>query len=354
MTRLHAGLVAVFLGVAASTAGAVSTAPAAPAPTATTAAPGPAPAAATQLDTITVEGVVPGPGLWRVERDGHVLWVLATVSPLPERIEWNADEVAAHLDDAGVLLLAPGAKLEAGGARFGGIFLLPSLLRARDNPDDARLADLLPPADFARWQGLKARYLGRDRGVEKRRPILAAMALRDAAFDAHDLSTRDTVGRTVERAARRAGVPRQRPMVTLVIDDAKGTLKAFARSTLDDLPCFRRTLEQVERDLPTLAERANAWALGDLDALQALPYTDNAQACIDALLGSGLARERGLAALPERIAAAWLADAERALATHRTSVALLPLSRVTGPGSWLDRLAAKGYAVHAPGTGPRR
>ncbi len=324
---------------------------AAAAPQATPATPA-TPAAVTELDAIVVTGEVPGPGLWRVERDGHVLWVLATVSPLPRRIEWNGDEVVAKIAGSGVVLLPPRVDLKAEGVRFGGVFLLPALLRARNNPGKETLADVLPPPDFARWRALKARYLGRDRGVEKRRPLLAAMDLREAALKRHDLSTRDVVGRVVERAARRADVPLQRPTVTRVIADAKAALKSFAGDTLDDVPCFRLTLAQVEHDLGTLADRANAWSLGDVAALRALPYTDFAQSCRDALLGTDLAKAEGLDDLPERVAAAWLADAEAAIATHPTSFAVLPLDRVDGPASWLAPLQARGYAVHPPGEAP--
>ena len=136
--------------------------------------------------------------------------------------------------------------------------------------------------------------------------------------------------------------------MTLVIDDAKAALKTFAAASLDDVPCFRLTLAQVENDLGTLADRANAWSLGDVAALRGLPYTDFAQTCQDALLGTGLAKDQGLAALPERLAALWLAQAEAAIATHPTSFAVLPLSRVDGPESWLSRLQARGYTVQAP------
>lgn len=361
MTLLPATCLFVLLALASPLAAAQAPAGADPAgrEAAGTAAPVPAPVPAgpgsdpaiPELEAIVVSGVLPGPGLWQVERDGRVLWVLATVSPLPRRMQWNADEVEQRIGESGIVLLPPTARLEAGGARFGGVFLLPALMKARNNPDGGRLEGVLPPADLARWQRLKARYLGRDRGVEKRRPILAAMSLREAAFADADLSQRDIVGRVVERAARRAGVPRLRPSVTLVIGDAKATLKQFAGSTLDDLPCFRRTLDQVEHDLDTLALRANAWALGDLAMLDRLPYTDNAQACMDALLGTGLAREKGLARLPARIAAAWVADAEAALAAHPRSFAVLPLRLVTGPEAFLPMLQARGYTVRAPDTG---
>ena len=302
-----------------------------------------------ELDAIVVTGVVPGPGLWRVERDGHVLWILATVSPLPRRIEWNADEVESKIAGSGIVLLAPGARIEAEGMLFGGIFLLPSLMKARNNPDGAQLADVLPPADYARWQALKTRYLGRDRGIEKRRPLVASIELREAALERHGLSTRPIVENVVERAARRADVPTERPEVEILVADARAAVKSFRASTLDDLDCFRRVLDQVENDLDTLADRANAWSLGRIADLQRLPTADAASACMDAVFGDRLARQTGLSDLPERVAANWLADAEAAIAAHPQSFALLPLSRVTGPEAWLPRLAAKGYAVSAPG-----
>ena len=52
------------------------------APTSTTTAP-PVPADVPLLAPVVVSGVVTGPGLWKVSKDGHVLWVLGTLSPLP-------------------------------------------------------------------------------------------------------------------------------------------------------------------------------------------------------------------------------------------------------------------------------
>ena len=34
---------------------------------------------------VVISGRYRGPRLWRVSRDGHVLWVLGTVSPLPKK-----------------------------------------------------------------------------------------------------------------------------------------------------------------------------------------------------------------------------------------------------------------------------
>ncbi len=300
------------------------------------------------LDVVVVSGAQPGPGLWKVSRDGRVLWVMGVLSPLPKRMEWNTLEVEDRIAASGVVLLPPTVHITAKGAKLGGIFLLPSLLSARNNPGKEKLVDVLPPADYARWQRLKAVHLGRDRGVEKRRPILAAMALRDKALDAHDLDERNIVREAVTRIAKRAEVPVERADINLVVEDPKAALKEFGSRPLDDLECFRRTLDQVENDLDTLALRANAWALGDLAQLRALTYTDNAKACTDALLQSGLGQSRGFDELPAKVQAAWLADAEKALATHPESFALLSMAQVLGPSGYLAALKQKGYAVESP------
>lgn len=300
------------------------------------------------LETMVVSGVQPGPGLWKVSRDGRVLWVLGTVAPLPKRMEWNSAEVEAKVAASAVLLLPPTVQLEAKGAALGGIFLLPRLMSARNNPDKERLQDVLPPADYARWLTLKARYLPRDNSLEKRRPILAVMELRDAAFEQQDLSWRDVVMRVVKRAAKDHDVPTERPEITLVVEDAKAAVKEFANSPVNDLDCFRKTMDQVENDLDTLATRANAWAQGEVAMLRELPYTDNSQACTDALLSTGLAQRSGFSDLPARAKAAWLAAAEKALAENPESFAVLSMARVVGEKGYLVELEKLGYAVEAP------
>jgi uncharacterized protein YbaP (TraB family) len=300
------------------------------------------------LDTVVVSGIQPGPGLWRVEKDGRVMWVLGTVAPLPKRMEWNSAEVEAKVAAAGVVLMAPTVRVNTKGAMFGGLFLVPSMLKARNNPDKERLADVLPAADYARWQGLKQKYLPRNDAVEKRRPFLAAMELRGEAFDQQDLSWRDIVGRVVSRAADKADVPTERPNVQLTVENPKAAIKEFANNPVDDLDCFRRTLDQVENDLGTLATRANAWAQGETAMLRDLTYTDNAQACTDALLGTGLAKRSGFSDLPARVQAEWMAAAEKALATHAESFAVLSMARVVGPSGYLAALEKRGYTVTAP------
>ncbi|KAA2284118.1 TraB/GumN family protein [Arenimonas fontis] len=300
------------------------------------------------LDTVVVTGEQPGPGLWTVSRDGRVMRVLGYVGPLPRRMYWNSAEVEARIAESGVVLMPPIVQLRPRGGAITGLFLLPSLLSARNNPDKDRLQDVLPPEDYARWQPLKQRYFGRDRGIEKRRPLVAAMELREKAFEAHDLTGADLVLRMVRRAARKAGVPLRQPAHAITIEEPRAALREFRRTGLDDVECFRRSLAQVENDLPTLATRANAWALGRLDVLAKLDYTDAAGACMEAVLQSRLAEKQGLAEAPARVRALWLEAAEQALGEHDASFAVLPMSLLLGKDSLLSELERRGYSVQPP------
>lgn len=60
------------------------------------------------MEVVTVSGVQPGPGLWRVRRGEHTLYVLGTQSPLPRDMQWRADEVRQVLAEAGWHWAHPG------------------------------------------------------------------------------------------------------------------------------------------------------------------------------------------------------------------------------------------------------
>ena len=325
--------VGLLLAVFAATAGATESA---------------APATTTVLETVVVSGRQPGPGLWKVSKDGHALWLLGTISPLPKRMQWASEDVEARIATSQELLMPPSASMRAEGAAFGGLFLLPSLLRARNNPDKEPLSEVLPPADYARWTQLKKRYLGRDRGVEKRRPIVAAAKLQDAALDDADLTFENLAARVARRAAKKHDLVITEPSVEIVIKDAKATIREFSTTSLDDLECFRRTLDRLDAEIETMKLRANAWALGEIGILQSLPYTDNSRACIDALFETRIAQRHGFDDLEAQLESKWMSAAETALGKNENSFAVLPMSLMLRADGFLEQLRNRGYTVEAP------
>src|SRR5690606_2104734 len=99
------------------------------------------------------------------------------------------------------------------------------------------------------WLALKARYIGSDRGVERWRPLYAAMELYSEAMKKSGLDRRDVVWPVVAKA-----IETRHPTVTVVsepvvIADPKRVLVEWSKVNLDDLGCFDNTMRYIENDL---------------------------------------------------------------------------------------------------------
>lgn len=300
------------------------------------------------LETMVVSGAVPGPGLWQVRRGEHVLWLLGTLGPLPKRMEWESAEVERVVSRSQAVLESPSVGLEKEVGLLRGLSMLPTALKARRDPDGRTLDEVVGAADHARWLALKARYIGRDAGIERWRPVFAALELYEKAVEKSGMTFDAGITRTVERAAKKAGVAVVPVKVTIPVDDPRAALKAFAREPLDDLACFRKTLDRIEGDLGNMAARANAWAVGDIEALRALPYENQFVACNAAFTGAALAKRYGIDDLQLRIERAWMAAAEDALARNASTFASMPIQQLLRGDGYLAKLRARGYDVVAP------
>lgn len=303
---------------------------------------------APMLDEVVVSGRQPGPGLWQVRKDGHTMWVLGTLDPLPRRMRWDSAAVEAKVASATELVQMPRARVTANVGLFSGLAMLPKALGARRNPDKERLQDVLPAPVYARFAALRAKYLGRNRSVDKQRPIVAAGRLWARALFRAGLREHDVVSPVLRRVAKRHKLVLTQPEVQMQIEDPKQALEEFRRTALDDVPCMTQTLDRIESDLGTMQARANAWAAGDLERLRMLPYVDQRRACNDAFLQAQMAKDRGLDDLRERTRAAWLEAARTAIARNERSFGVLSIREVLAADGLLTTLRAEGYEVIPP------
>ena len=303
-----------------------------------------------ELDTIVVSGVQPGPGLWKVRKDEHVLYILGTQSPLPKDMTWRSDEVQEVLKLADRVLGSPGVTVDADIGLFKGLWLLPSALKASKNPDDARLQDVLPADAYARWARLKERYLGRDGGIEKKRPLIAAFQLYAKALDRSGLKEGGVIDPVLDKALKARKLQRTPTVVKYKLEDPKQAIADFRKEPLkpQDLECFNRTLDRIEFELPEMKARANAWAVGDVAALRSLPAEAQQLACLSAWFDTDLARKRGLTDIDVKVRESWLKQADDALRDSRITFATVGISDLLKPGGYLDLLRARGYTVEAP------
>ncbi|HEY5849487.1 MAG TPA: TraB/GumN family protein [Lysobacter sp.] len=299
------------------------------------------------METLVVSGMQPGPGMWKVSRDDHTLYVLGTLSPLPKRMEWESRDVENVIAQAQEVIEAPSVRIDSNIGIFQRLLLAPKALGARKNPNGETLQQSVPPQMYARWLVLKRKYMGNDRNVEEWRPMMAALELYNEAMDDIGLKQYGMVSPVVEKMARRHKVPLTTTRVTIVIEDPKVALQEFRESKLDDVDCFGKTMQRLESDLDMMRERANAWAVGDLTTLKALPYTDQNEVCLRAVSQAAVLRKR-TGDIEAQVRERWLDAAELALKNNRVSLAVLPMRELLKPDGYIAQLRAKGYTVEEP------
>jgi hypothetical protein len=50
-----------------------------------------------QLAEVLVVGKRPGPGLWRISKGDHDLWIFGTLAPLPKQMIWDTTDIEKHI-----------------------------------------------------------------------------------------------------------------------------------------------------------------------------------------------------------------------------------------------------------------
>jgi hypothetical protein len=293
------------------------------------------------IDEFTVIGRYPGPPMWKVSSGTHALWIFGNLTPLPEGLSWDPRNVERVIERAQAVI----GEVEFSAPTYNPFKIIGLVRQARRlsrNAEGATLADVLPPDLHARYTALQARYTPRDRGSEKLRPALAVLRIYDAALDDVGLTTdRERVSKEIRRIVRKNDVATKRLKFVLEAEDVLADLKEVTPEA--ELKCFETTLATIETDLDAMKARANAWALGDVDALERFDYPDPQGDCLAMLVSSA-----GMEELRRNVYAQWLVEAEGALAANETSFAVLPMRELFAADGLLAQLATKGYAITAP------
>jgi hypothetical protein len=229
-------------------------------------------------EKILVVGQRPGPGLWKVSKDDHVLWIFGTYSPLPEKMAWRSREVEAVLGQSQELIGLPSVGVGVGWSQSLNLLTaLPFVIGVKKNPDGARLQDLVPGDVYARWTSLKSKYIGSDAGIETDRPMFAAQELFSKALQQSGLGSDRAVISSIHDIAKAKGIKFTPIEVSVQIENPRGAVRDFKKGALDDIDCFTKTIERLEVDIDAMRARANAWAIGDVETMRTLTYPDQDQ-----------------------------------------------------------------------------
>ena len=298
------------------------------------------------VQEVLVIGEQPGPGLWKVSKGDHVLWIMGTLKPLPKKMTWRSKHVEAVLAESQEYITPPSVGVHISTASK--FMLLPSLIGIRNNPGGKKLEEVVSPELYSRWLVLKKKYIGRDNGIENWRPIFAAHKLYEKAVDKSGLTEGTNIMDVLREIAKKNNVTKAGPGTTTEIEKPREIVKKFKKMPIDDIACFAKIIERLETDLDEMRARANAWAIGDVDALRKLPAADHDEICKAAMFNAALAEEHGLHDIPQQKQKYWLAEAESSLARHESTFAILPIIELLKPNGYLAALREKGYLVEEP------
>ena len=331
-----------------------------------------------ELETVVVTGEVPGPGLWKVSKGDHVMWVLASYSPLPKGMTWRSSQIEARIAESQEVLYAPYVNIKPSIGMMRGLTLRSAANKAAKIPDGKTLKDVLPAADYAKWSVLRDKYLGTVDDVETRRPATAMRLLRMSALRKNELQGGPNVREVVDDARRKHKVdPVWLPTVrrTVELEDPRGMLESMQELQPAELECFSRELDRVEPDVERLKVLANAWSLGDTETQRSLfrqvTLRDAIrEGCVHFALGGAVMHptpgegnstdaehiqkllEDSMRLSEDAMLQAqleWLEAAQAALARNKSTFAVLGLAEMLSQDGHLEKLRALGYTVEEPG-----
>jgi uncharacterized protein YbaP (TraB family) len=291
--------------------------------------------------------------------------MLGAFSPLSTKMTWRSKEVETVIAESQRVIRWVSVDTDIDINIFSALAAIPSAMKIANNPGDAKLKDVLPAEVYAQWQPLKAKYFGKDNDVEKHRPAFAAGELRARAIVAAGLSSEFSIWPSLERLAKQHKVKILKPEVTMHIkvDKPRQMIKSFRKSQVADIECFSHSITNLENDIEAMKLRANAWAVGDVEALRILPPADPKSDCSQilkqALYGGQLAEDIGTAEMLTRASAeaervqkeqneVWMRTVEDALHDQSALFAIVPIEALIDDGILLKGLTDRGYVIDAP------
>lgn len=293
------------------------------------------------VEEVLVAGERAGPGLWKVRKGDNTLYLLATITPAPRKIEWRSREVESVLARAQAFVPArPEVDTDIGPIKAVQLYM--QYRKLRGNAEGERLEAVLPPPLFERFERLRTKYAPRDRSMLERRPMLAVLELQGAAVERSGLTFRNDVARKVEKLARERKVPVLRAQVK--VEDSRGTLAEVGRIPLPaEIACMEVVLGRIEADLANSRQRAEDWAVGDVRGLRSSAASQASVTCLDSLRNSAR-----MTKLLRDFESAWLGVVTRSLERHPVTLAIADIDGLLRPGGILAQLRARGYEVDEP------
>jgi uncharacterized protein YbaP (TraB family) len=289
-------------------------------------------AAEPAMEEVLVVGEHPGPGLWKVSKQSHMLFILGTHTPLPKDLVWRSQEVESAIARSNEVLGAYSVALRVD-------------QEAAFQSRRGKLTEILPPRTYAQWRALRVKYIGEDEQTDRLLPAAAAMLLQARAYERSGLTYSDAVWREIYQLARKHGVPvwPQDYDTRLVAGEWRRTGKARQNG----IKYLAETMNRLSSDIRQARASANSWATGDIAALRDLAATDASYARLLAYSWPFLS-EQEVQRLHAEAENKLLTAIERAMNRNEVTFAALPIHLLLRKDGVIARLRAAGYSIEEP------
>lgn len=298
-------------------------------------------------EEIQVLGELPGPPLWKVTRDDHVLWILGYPEWVPGDLLWQTDSVDHALARSSEYLTSADVRITANPLKAPR--LLKQFRRTQRIPDRGTLENLLPEDLYQLFSETRLRYAPKRDALDEFRPSAAAKELFYSAARSGGLERGYTIHRAIEKRARKHNVKKVRTVLSERYKDSALLDSMEEMSAGAERTCLQARLQGLDAQLEAHKRLAAAWAIGDLASLRAHPGDPAADACDPWQLA--LDSEK-LNQVEARRWALWLENADRVLSNNDSTFAILPLKDLLRPDGPLSQLRERGYEVVEPDEAP--
>jgi hypothetical protein len=291
------------------------------------------------MEVVLVRGTQPGPGLWKVKSGDNVMWVLGEVSPFARHVKWNSSTFDQRLRQSQELLIDFsgfwGANREE----------MRAYRKAEKLPEGSSLRQILPADTYARLMST-GKLFGVTSELDGLYPFAATNRLVTSA-----MSTLDLGGFSARFAAEDLGHVRQVKITNFSAPEYPFDDRLTLWQQPANAVCIEKAVTALEDGGAGAKRLANAWAVGDVEALRTLvpAYSFSRDgfrrgACAAAMRGG----EKEAADYDAERKQAWLAEAERCLKQNRSTMAVMLMSELFEPDGYLALLRARGYEIVEP------
>jgi uncharacterized protein YbaP (TraB family) len=286
-------------------------------------------APSSEPETVLVQGERPGPGLWKISRGDHTLWLLGTHSPLPMFMTWRSAQVETAISESNEVLGTYAVSLK----------LSDQMQRVKRKP----LKSVLPARSYAKWRKLKSQYIGDAMPTEKLLPAEAAILLQSSAYRRAGLADSQEIWRTIYRLAHDYRVPIHR--MDFEID--WGLERRAPRNAQSGVVYLEQTMQRLDIDIKQSVARANAWAEGDIEQLKGLAEADASYASLLARSWPYLTKSES-DDVAQQAENRLVSELDRALRRNKTTFAGLPIYLLFKNDGPLAAMRALGCSIEEP------